>query len=281
MFYWKGEQCIDGYNHADTILNHLGVKKIDAFVWTHPDIDHSKGIPPFLDKYDIAAETRIFVPEWISDNIITTDEAKNALNYIFEKYNHNRRYDIGYVSLNKGEYRQLMKFRINLKGSSHHVDYTFTFILPNADVVARRSNTGGDVLLNDYSIFYIVTFNGQNYLFCGDLSKQNVQFIKEEWLEDVVFIKIPHHGSKNLDNFRGKLISVGASNVIGTCTTFKPKQLPNEGVLKSYKDISRAIYCTGKNEDAPSHSYGCVLNVFNANMKDGDPVFEGNAYEYK
>lgn len=272
--------CIDGYNHADVILNDLEVKNIDAFVWTHPDRDHSTGIEPFLEKYDFNAEARIFIPAGISGEIIDTDEAKNALKYITNKYNRNRRYDIKYVSLNTGEFCQLMKFRIKERKTSRIVDYMFTFILPNADIVARRSNTDGNVLLNDFSIFYIVTFNDQNYLFCGDLSKQNVQFIEKDWLENVVFVKIPHHGSTTLGNFQGKLISAGVNDVISTCTTFKPKQLPDDNVLRSYKGISKAIFCTGKNEDFPKYNYGCVLNQFNANMKDNASCCTGNAFEY-
>lgn len=272
--------CIGDYNHADAILNDFGVKNIDAFVWTHPDSDHSTGIEPFLEKYDSSVGARIFIPAGLSGEIIDTEGANKALTYITNKYNRNRRYDIDYVSLNTGEFCQLMRFRIKEKKTSRQVDYVFTFILPNADIVARRSNTDGKVYLNDYSIFYIVTFNDQNYLFCGDLSKQNVQFIKEDWLEDVVFVKIPHHGSKTLENFQGKLASAGSSNVICTCTTFKPKRLPDENVLKSYKDISKTIYCTGKNEDSPKYDYGCVLIQFNANMKDSTCLCSGNAFEY-
>lgn len=272
--------CIGDYNHANTILDDLEIKNIDAFVWTHPDSDHSTGIEPFLGKYDASADARIFIPAGLGSEIIDTDEAKNALTYITNKYNRNRRYNIDYVSLNSGEFRQLMRFRIKEKTTSRQVDYMFTFILPNADIVARRSNNDCKVLMNDYSIFYIVTFNDQNYLFCGDLSKQNVQFINEDWLEDVVFVKIPHHGSKTINNFRGKLVSREAKDVICTCTTFKSKQLPDESVLNAYKDISKAVFCTGKNEEKPQNNFGCVLNVFNANMKDGVSQCMGNAYKY-
>lgn len=273
--------CIGDYNHADAILNDLEVKNIDAFVWTHPDSDHSTGIKSFLEIYDSNADARIFIPAGLSCDIIDTDEAKKALTFITNKYNRNRQYDIDYISLNSGDFCQLMKYRIKEKKTSRQVDYMFTFILPNTNLVARRSNSEGKILLNDYSIFYIVTFNDQNYLFCGDLSKQNVQFINEDWLEDVVFVKIPHHGSTTLGNFQGKLISAGVNDVISTCTTFKSKQLPNDGVLKSYKSFSKAVYCTGKNEDSPKYDYGCVLNQFNANMKDNASSCSGNAFEYK
>lgn len=271
----------DGYNHADFLLHELGAMKIDAFIWTHPDIDHSTGITSFLDKYDPDADARIFIPAWVNDNIIETEAAKKAWIYLLDKYNQNKRYDIDYVSLNKGQFSQPLKFRIYDKKYHRHVDCTYTFILPNNDVEARRSRANGKVLLNDYSIFYIVTFNDQNYLFCGDLSKQNVKFIKKDWLEDVVFVKIPHHGSTTLGNFQGKLISAGVNDVISTCTTFKPKQLPNDKVLKSYKSFSKAVYCTGKIEDSPRYNYGCVLNQFNANMKDNASSCSGNAFEYK
>lgn len=270
----------EGYNHADKILHDLAVDRVNAFVWTHPDSDHSTGIPAFLGKYDPDAVSKVFLPHGISEDIIVSDTAKKAYGYIVQKYNKHRHYGIDYVSLNEGEKRQLLKFRIKIIESASYVDYIFSFILPNSNVVERRMNSDGKVLLNDYSIFYIVTFNGWNYLFGGDLTKQNVQFIKEDWLENVVFVKAPHHGTNNLENFHGKLISKGVDNVICTCTTFRSKQLPCYSVLDSYKTFSKAVFCTGNNDITPNYNYGCVHNVFNANMKDGMSQCTGNAYEY-
>ena len=39
------------YNHLETLFDSQGVKKIDAFIWTHPDKDHSVDIERMLTSY--------------------------------------------------------------------------------------------------------------------------------------------------------------------------------------------------------------------------------------
>lgn len=57
-----------------------------------------------------------------------------------------------------------------------------------------------------YSIVYALRFNGIDFLFCGDLANQSVKFIKEDFLQNVLFIKIPHHGSDEPISFINKLV---------------------------------------------------------------------------
>lgn len=268
-----------GYNHIDTILHNTGVKKINAFIWTHPDRDHSVGIPELLRKYDSAYEAKIFIPHGINKKESLSIESADSLNYIERNYNVNRNYKINYISLNEGEIRSLLKYKIKVHGDAF-IDYSFSFILPNSNVVERRINSDEKILWNDFSIFHIVTFNNKNFVFGGDLSRQNVQFINEDWLKDTVFVKIPHHGSDTLDSFIGKLVGAGVDNAVCTCTTFKSKRLPHEQILTQYKRFSDAFFCTGNNIDTPQYDYGCISIVFNANMKDRNNNCTGNAYEF-
>lgn len=269
-----------GYNHIDTILHRRGVKNINAFIWTHPDKDHSVGIPELLRKYDSTYEAKIFVPHGISKKEGLSTESADSLNYIEKNYNTSRTYKINYISLNEGEIRSLLKFKIKVHGEAF-VDYSFSFILPNSNVIERRMNSDEKILWNDFSIFHIVTFNNKNFIFGGDLSRQNVQFINEDWMKDTIFVKIPHHGSDTLASFIGKLVVAGVDNAVCTCTAFKSKRLPHEQILKQYKEFSEGVYCTGNNTITPHYDYGCIASVFNANMKDHDIECTGNAYEFR
>lgn len=52
----------DGYNHISEILkNRWKNHSVDAFIWTHPHADHSKGIIPFIEAHDSNHEGHVIV----------------------------------------------------------------------------------------------------------------------------------------------------------------------------------------------------------------------------
>lgn len=59
----------DGYNHVASLMQKLDICQIDAFIWTHPDKDHSVGIPKILSKYDPDKKAQIFLPQGVNKNM--------------------------------------------------------------------------------------------------------------------------------------------------------------------------------------------------------------------
>lgn len=268
------------YNYVSEVLNELNVKNIDAFIWTHPDEDHSIGIPNILAKYDPDNKAQLFLPAALNKHMGIKEEAQKALDYIMQHYNHGRVYDVNYISLNTDEAQKLLlSLKIEVMKPRTTIYCRYNFLLPSAAIIARRLNAGTNIYMNDLSIFYIVTFNDFNYVFCGDLSEQNVKFIKDELLENIVFIKIPHHGSDSLKTFVPKLISRGISGVISTTTTFRRKNLPKDEVLTEYKKISNGVYSTGRLKNQQSVGpYGCVTTKFYTTTMEPQIEITGNAY---
>lgn len=91
-----------------------------------------------------------------------------------------------------------------------NVKYPFRFLLPNR--MAKDEN--------DKSIVSYFSYDGFNYLWTGDASKDVEQQIIDKYNLDVDVLKLGHHGSNTssdflfLDNLRPKvsLISVGEKN---------------------------------------------------------------------
>lgn len=280
-----------GYNHASKLLDELKVKQIDAFIWTHPDEDHSVGIPEFLAKYDPHKKAEIFVPCTLNSKMGLGQKAKKALEYVLKHYNSRTIYDLYYVMVHKPSRQHKrevprpvdtpisMKIEV-INPRVKNITYSYNFILPNDDVIHRPLESDSDTLFNNLSIVYYISFNGFSFFFCGDLSEQNVQFIPSNLLKDAVFIKIPHHGSSNLKSLVPLFDSQNVKNAISTTTVYKRHNLPRDEVLNEYKTISDGVYCTSNIHDNQNKPYGCITAKFSANMEKPDIKITGNAYCY-
>lgn len=276
------------YNHAKKLLNRLQVKQIDAFIWTHPDKDHSIGIPDFLAKFDPHHKAEIFMP-FVNKRMGLKQKAKEALDYVTKNYNSHRKYDINYVQLHKPKRNDpplplpLMSLKINVVKPQTEINLSYFFILPNDNVV-NRVLSSDNPLLNDLSIVYFITFNDVSFFFCGDLSERNIKFISPDFLKNSVFIKIPHHGSDDdKSSFRKSFIpmfrSQGIEHAISTTTVFKCQNLPKVEVLNEYKTISDGVYCTSNIQHKEQiDRYGCITAKFSANMEKPQIMTTGNAY---
>lgn len=274
----------NGYNHATQILKEFNVNQIDAFIWTHPDKDHSLGIPDFLDKYDPQKKAEIFLPH-LNRKMGLKQKALGALNYVKKHYNKNRKYDAIFVELHKGDVKPEMRLIIEVMNPRVTIKCSHNFLLPNDNVVDRILDSDTKPLLNDLSIVYFIKFNGISFFFCGDLSERNVQFIDPVFFKNSVFIKIPHHGSDNeSDDLNKRLVplfrSQDVKHAISTTTVFKCQNLPKDEVLKEYCTISDGVYCTSNINEQSSEPYGCITVKFYANMQKPEVITSGNAYCY-
>lgn len=271
------------YNYASRLLERLNVNQIDAFIWTHPDEDHSVGIPDFLDKFDSHHKAEIFLPVTLNKKMKGLGlKAKRALCYVTKYYNSHRKYDVNYVHLHKDEIqRPLLNLTIEVMNPRTTIKYSHNFILPNDNVIHRSLDSDAKTHLNNLSIVYFVSFNDFSFFFCGDLSKRNVRFIDLDLYENSVFIKIPHHGSDDLNNLVPKFKNQSVKHAISTTTVFKRHNLPKDKVLEKYKTISDGIYCTSNIYEEQSERYGCITAIFYAkNMDKPEVLTSGNAYCY-
>lgn len=254
---------------------------IDAFVWTHPDKDHTLGIPETLDKLDSGHTAQIYLPSSMDGDFLRREgkvDAAESLKYLLDNYNSGRRYAWNEISLADGEVRDLLHFSFVERLSGHKIAGELKFLLPQGAIIARRKNSaalsGGQ--MNDFSIVYVLCINGQSYVFTGDLKKQNIQFLSEDSFWNSRYLKIPHHGSKEPTGIIDLLDPYDSNGIVSTTTVFGD-EMPYAESIEKYKKKSSVIYSTSRGES----EYGLITLDFPLKEDNHDVYLEGNAIELK
>lgn len=152
-------------------------------------------------------------------------------------------------------------------------------MLPNSAIINRRvdKNKMSSGEMNHLSLFTVIELNSVRYIFAGDLANINIQFLKDEILDNCRFVKIPHHGSKDPIKLVDKIQQAQDHKMHSVTTTFGGKH-PYDDVLNKYAQKSHAVYCTGRGND----QYGLVDIKYNVTMPSTYVVkLEGNAREVR
>ena len=77
-------------------------------------------------------------------------------------------------------------------------------------------------------------------LLCGDIEDRTIRRIDDNCLQDVVYIKIPHHASAVSSSLMFERLQKNeTADATATTTTFKANKLPDGDLLNKYKIISK------------------------------------------
>lgn len=268
-------------NNADEvkrILAENGHPSLDIFIWTHPDEDHSVGIESLLDEFDSWHKATVYMPANISKDIMSCESSQNAFDYLMKYYNSGRYYQLYPIVTVDEQVLTPYGFEIYERTTNRKISGSISFLLPDTSLTMRRSYHGaknsGD--MNDFSLVYVLELNGIHYLFGGDMTEQSIQFIERKnkyYLENIRYVKIPHHGSKEPMKLVDKLIPFQLNKAIATTTVFKANN-PYEDTLDKYAEKCEHVISTDRGEEA----YGSVRLDFSiSRMKVPSPVCRGNA----
>ncbi len=253
--------------------------RIDAFVWTHPDEDHSLGVDDILNQFDPEHKASIFLPTSLTRKLLTDNKKHASLpcyNYLKSHYNRASTYLWKEISVTEDEeIRYCYKMQIADRENNDTVTFRLGFMLPNGSVVNRRvdkrkMNSGE---MNHLSLFCVVELNKIRYIFSGDLAEVNIQFLAEDQLSNCRFIKIPHHGSKEPIKLIEKIKPLSSSPTHSVTTVFGASH-PYDEVLKEYAKKFEAVFSTGRG----NHPYGLVdINYSVSNPVTYELKLAGNA----
>ena len=268
----------DNADEVKHILEANGHPAINVFIWTHPDEDHSTGIEDLLDEFDSEHKAAVYMPANVSKDIMTCEAAKNAFVYLMQHYDTGCRYQFLPILTVGDQVVTPIAFEIHERMTNRTITGNFSFLLPDASLTMRRSYKGaknvGD--MNDFSLVYILELNGVHYFYGGDMTEQSIQFIERKdhsYLENIRFVKIPHHGSTEPLKLVDKLIPFQSRKAVATTTVFKATH-PYKDTLDKYAEMCEYISST----DRGQYFYGSICLNFNVtSMYTPTAEYKGNA----
>ena len=201
-----------GKYRIEPFLKSKGVRKLDYVFITHGDQDHLSGIAELLDRqaYGIRIDTLVLPEKSMWDDALW-ELARQA-----------DRRQTAVAAMQKGD----------VVGDS---EVLMECIQPAKDSEAEPGNAGSLVLK--------LTCQNQKLLFTGDVEGKGEEELVEDFSEEILLLKVAHHGSKNstfepfLEQTRPKyaVISAGIDNSYGH---------PGKETLLRLKKYGAKIYST-------------------------------------
>ncbi len=271
---------IDCYKTKDMdivtyILKKKQIISLDFICWTHPDLDHSKGLKDVIDSY-ASRHTYIWIPESIDTEDIVCSEEVKRLFISLKQYVISTEATLNVFSIS--DIKDMMAYNslcfinnINL--------YPLKLIsyAPNSKII-RKQNYLEKYIKNDRSIFFVLALGKTRILFTGDVENDTIKQIPKEHFEQHVHIlKIPHHGSSTST----KMLELISGNCDIACSTVYRKgnsSLPEAEVMEAYKEKSTELYCTGKSApEQESEKFGIVKVVTDVLKNSYSALPIGNA----
>lgn len=278
------------YNHVHSILENYKISQIDAFIWTHPDRDHSVGIENTLNLYDKIHQAEIFIPEGlifkgkIGDSFC--EEACHAIAFIYSHYSDKgskmSKRHIHTVSTDAPETRDLISFDIYADDEDEPMKCKFHFVLPDSASCNHANYWDMELEHNTMSIVYFIELRGRKYLFTGDLMDGGARKIEKEFFSKINYIKIPHHGSCHSEKFLGMVTNEYYKDdshhwLTSTVTRFNRSNDPKDRILKMYSKLGDVFHITNDK----TNKVGCIETIIDIINDECFTNCEGSASQYQ
>ena len=215
------------HNYGDLVLipflKHLGVKKVDVVINTHPDDDHLAGLNPVLKQYPVDLT---LIPAGFEE------EYEGFLD-IIEKRGLNYSYSNGGQSIGLDS------------------DIQLNILHPSGDYPASLG-------ANNNSLVAELIYNDVSLLFTGDIEMETINHMLPYTTQSHV-LKFPHHGSSYSFNteYLAKVdpeivvIQVGENNSFGH---------PGKNVLEYFEDVGIPVYRNDLHGAITIYSTGKKIN---------------------
>lgn len=259
------------------ILQSYNIKRLDYFIWTHTDEDHSIGIIELINSY-CNEQTQFILPEGVSGNerdfLHYNEEVTNTFNLI-NAHNRGQNYNVNTATVTLGGHQQILKRIFIDKNTAHELVFEVLVIAPISPIVRRRWEQGHLKKKNDVSIATKFNVGELSLLFSGDIENQSISQIPSYLFDNLSFIKTPHHTSTSSDELLNKIERVNEENKIlsATSTVFTAHRLPNKLLINEYLKYVNTFSSTGSGE----HGFGYIKTSFSILTKKIEESLFGDA----
>ena len=259
----------------EKIFDKYNITRVDMICWTHPHLDHSKGIMKLLKDYSDKKTKVIFPSELEIVYKCMNSEARKVYNYV-TSITEKSRTDKG-IYRNATQNTELEYITYVQTNGINNFDFKIISLSPIPRRVLNMKNNCKHDLgkkcshnFNEYSIALIVEINKCFFLFTGDIENETIEEIeKYTKLDNVLFSKIPHHGSNTSTNLLEVYDIDTCKSMICTTTALLKKNkfniLPNNEVLEEYKKIFGNVFCTSSsyiNKKFTRGNFGIIESEF-------------------
>lgn len=265
---------VDGVNKVKDILAENSICKLDFICWTHPDLDHSKGMKEILNEY-VSAKTQIWIPEGVDvRDIKCSKEVKDLFSYLKECV---VKEDAEFNVYSASDQKDLLYYNSICfqRGMDRYPLKLFSYT-PNSKII-RKQTYMDKFKKNDRSIFFVLGLGDVRIFLTGDIEDDTIERIPRGIFgEHIHIMKIPHHGSDS----SVKMLELGWNECDIACSTVyrKGTNLPVESIMKQYSENAKHLLCTGKvDREKEKEQYGMVKIMTDVIKNEYSINIEGNA----
>lgn len=266
---------LDDVDKVKDILQENEIEKLDFICWTHPDLDHSKGLVDIIKNY-VSQKTNIWIPEGVDAQEITCSKDVKELFIQFKKCMIDM--DAEYNVYSASDRKDMMGYNsICFQKGVDIFPLEIISYAPNSKII-RKQNYTDKFIKNDRSVFFVLALGSARIFLTGDVEDSTIEKIPSNFFEKHIHImKIPHHGSDS----SGKMLDLGWQVCDVACSTVYRKghsDLPLANIMKRYSEVSQYLLCTGKaDRTKETEKYGIVKIVTDIIENSFSTYTEGNA----
>lgn len=230
------------------------VSCINMLCWTHPHIDHARGLSELMTEM-CNMKTEYILPahfynEPNRDLITINDKSEKATVDEIFRVNHITKLSSTNVEVKASQYNQLESF--DMMYGTTPIPVTIYALTPISSILGDSVKADvHDLNPNELSVSLLVDVSGYRVFLGADAIKNHIEKMNTSLLKDCKFVKIPHHGSstsEELLNYLPPSIDIACSTVYHI-----KGDLPERSVIDKYKAKGK-VYCTGDYIKSNRHS---------------------------
>lgn len=250
-----------GLNKTDEILNSFSISNVDMLCWSHPDLDHTKGIDVIINKY-CKDTTKIILPQGLNGkdyDVINYNKGDiDIVNKIIKLNQRKKKVQLT-ASVTPALYQPMEE--LGFVDYPDKISVNIHALSPHSTLINERIGGDKKIEKNELStVIFIEIGNSYKLVFCSDIENYSINNLKKSCFEDAVLVKIPHHTSMTSNNLLPMLRN-GDDNMLGCTTVYTTHELPDPFLLNDYKNICSQVHTTGTKK-GNSINFGIVEYTF-------------------
>lgn len=231
------------------------VSHINMLCWSHPHIDHSRGLAELMtdfcdDKTEYILPAHFYNMPGVDLVTIRDKQEKDTVDEIF-RVNQRTKLSATNVEVKAQNFNQLESFSL-LSPGMEPIPVGIYALTPISSILGNSVKKGEhDLNPNDLSVSLLIDVAGYRLFLGADAIAKHIAEMDTSMLDGCKFVKIPHHGSSTSE----ELLRYLPSSIDISCSTVYhiKGDLPEKGMIDRYKERGQ-VYCTGDYVKKNRHS---------------------------